>query len=260
MARALPLVVLAASPLLLAGCAASGGLLDSALEPALGDGGGPRDAGRIQDAGAPALDAAASSTPDAAAPADAASPRDAGSPRDGGGMADAGIPGGSTLLIARYTESSAFKAIAVWNRGASTVDLTRYGLCLVSNANAYCNAKAMLSGSLAANAVRTICYGSGSSIPICDVNSNTVNVNGDDRVGLFFDSNGDGVIELGDAPIDAFGELRTPPVGMPWADKTFVRWNCVARDGASSFDVASWFDATTPVPDTSNLRLVPPCR
>jgi hypothetical protein len=247
-----------------ASCAASGGAIDDVSDAAPG----------LVDAGAalpPSFDASAvdASVRDGGAQAvDAGAPRDVATVSDGSGgpspdaapPRDAGAPTAAGLLIARYTESSAFKAIAIWNKGASTVDLSRYGLCLVSNANTYCNAKAMLSGSLAANAVRTVCYGAATSVPICDLNSNTVNVNGDDRIGLFLDANGDGVIELTDTPVDAFGELRVPPSGTPWADKTFARWNCVPRDGAGAFVVTSWFDDVQPNPDTTGLRLTPSCR
>jgi hypothetical protein len=231
--------------LVAASCAASGGAIDdvSAAAPARVDAGAALP---------PSFDASAV---DASVRDSGAQAVDAGAP-----PRDAGPPTAAGLLIARYTESSAFKAIAIWNKGASTVDLSRYGLCLVSNANTYCNAKAMLSGSLAANAVWTVCYGSATSVPVCDVNSNTVNVNGDDRIGLFLDANGDGVIELTDTPVDAFGELRVPPSGTPWADKTFARWNCAPRDGAGAFVVASWFDDVQPNPDTTGLRVVPSCR
>lgn len=234
-------------------CAASGGSIDDvgdsgAVVSSTAIDGAPRDAAVTPtDAGASG-DTRPRSDADAVLAADAVVPRDA----------DVSVSSG--LLIARYTESSTFKAIAIWNAGTSAVDLSRYGLCLVSNANTYCNAKAMLSGSLAANAVRTVCYGSATSVPICDLNSNTVNVNGDDRIGLFLDANGDGIIELTDTPVDAFGELRVPPAGTPWADKTFARWNCAPRDGSGAFVVASWFDDVQPNPDTTGLRVTPSCR
>jgi hypothetical protein len=245
-------------------CAASGGALDDVpgLASAVVDAGASvptnvdasAGAPGHRDGGGPAVDAGAARNGSTPSDASAGAAHDASASHDSGGTTGAG------LLLARYTESSAFKAVAIWNAGTSAVDLSRYGLCLVSNANTYCNAKALLSGSLAPNGVRTVCFGPATNVAICDVNSNTVNVNGDDRVGLFLDANGDGAIELTDTPVDAFGELRVPPAGTPWADKTFARWRCTSRSGAEPFDVTSWFDEVPPNPDTVNLRALPPCR
>jgi hypothetical protein len=181
-----------------------------------------------------------------------------------------GVPTDDVVLIAKYVESAWFKAVVLWNPGSRPVDLARYGLCLQSNQYTSCNWSVMLSGTLAANGTFVLCNGTANPDSQCDVkNTDVVNFNGDDRLGLYFDVNQNGRVDYDrDLRVDHFGEPGVQPAGQIWGDKTYRRHNCVPYLGGRAFNVSEWFDdvsvrtgdAGTFQPDRTNLRVVPVCR
>ncbi len=181
-----------------------------------------------------------------------------------------GVPTDDVVLIAKYVESAWFKAIVIWNPGSRPVDLARYGLCLQSNQYTSCNWSVMLAGSLAANGTFVMCNGTANPDAQCDVkNTDVINFNGDDRIGLYFDVNQNGRVDYDrDLRVDHFGEPGVQPNGQIWGDKTYRRYNCVPYLGGRSFNVSDWFDdasvragdAGAFQPDRTALRAVPVCR
>ncbi len=186
------------------------------------------------------------------------------------GACTQGVPTEDVVLIAKYVEAAWFKAIVLWNPGSRPIDLARYGLCLQSNQYTSCNWSVMLSGTLAANGTFVLCNGTANPDSQCDVkNTDVVNFNGDDRVGLYFDVNQNGRVDYDrDLRVDHFGEPGVQPSGQVWGDKTYRRYNCVPYLGGRAFNVSEWFDdvsvrtgdAGTFQPDRTSLRSVPVCR
>lgn len=187
-----------------------------------------------------------------------------------GGACVQGVPNEDVVLIAKYVESAFFKAIVLWNPGTRAIDLARYGLCLQSNQYTSCNWSVMLSGSLAAGGTFVLCNGTASPDTQCDVkNTDVINFNGDDRVGLYFDVNQNARVDYAtDLRVDHFGEPGVQPPVDTWADKTYRRHKCVPYVGGQGFAVASWYDdvsvrtgdAGSFQPDRTNLRATPACR
>jgi hypothetical protein len=181
-----------------------------------------------------------------------------------------GVPTDDVVLIAKYVEAAWFKAIVLWNPGSRPIDLSRYGLCLQSNQYTSCNWSVMLSGTLASNGTFVLCNGTANPDSQCDVkNTDVVNFNGDDRVGLYFDVNQNGRVDYDrDLRVDHFGEPGVQPAGQIWGDKTYRRYNCVPYLGGRAFNVTDWYDdvsvrtgdAGTFQPDRTALRTVPVCR
>jgi hypothetical protein len=186
------------------------------------------------------------------------------------GVCVQGVPTEDVVLIAKYVESAFFKALVLWNPGARAIDLARYGLCLQSNQYTNCNWSVMLSGSLAPNGTFVLCNGTASPDTQCDVkNTDVINFNGDDRVGLYFDVNQNARVDFSsDLRVDHFGEPGVQPPTQIWADKTYRRHKCTPYLGGQGFDVAAWYDdvsiragdAGTFQPDRTTLRAVPACR
>lgn len=178
------------------------------------------------------------------------------------GQCQAGVSSDEVLLISRLVEAAWFKAVSVWNPSSRAIDLSRYGVCLESNGNAYCNGQVMLTGSLAPNAVLTLCNGTATSPSLCDQQlPGIVNFNGDDRFGIYVDANQNGRVDRdADLRVDHFGEPGVQPSSLVWAGKTFARFKCTPYLGGGPFVTTEWFDEVTPSPDRTSLRAVPVCR
>ncbi len=178
------------------------------------------------------------------------------------GRCQAGVSSDEVLLISRLVEAAWFKAVSVWNPSSRAIDLSRYGVCLESNGNAYCNGQVMLTGTLAPNAVLTLCNGTATSPSLCDQQlPGIVNFNGDDRFGLYVDANQNGRVDRdADLRVDHFGEPGVQPSSLVWAGKTFARFKCTPYLGGGPFVTTEWFDEVTPSPDRTSLRAVPVCR
>lgn len=145
------------------------------------------------------------------------------------------------------------KAAEIYNCGAEALDLARTHLCLVRNDDTTCSATASLAGG--ANAE----LAPGGVLPVCRSLEGTFNdpytsltdrcevalgsalyFNGDDRLVLFDDVDGDGEFGDADTLLDAFGEIAVRPADTPWAERSFRRCRLSPHDGGA-FDVMDSF-------------------
>ncbi len=153
----------------------------------------------------------------------------------------------SCLLISEYLEGSGNnKAIEVYNCDDSTLDLTNFGVCIVSNTNTTCtNYDIPLSGELAADEVLTLCNpGLDTAVfdpADCDVVDSSVNFNGNDRIVIYDDMDASDDFSASDLPVDVFGEIANGPSSAAWADTTLRRCDFTRLDGASGFDFTQYF-------------------
>lgn len=147
-------------------------------------------------------------------------------------------PATECLIISEYVEGSGTnKAIEIFNCGSGNLDLSQFGLCLLSNSNTTCNSTTGLSGDLAAGQTQVLCSTSATIDPAldakCDVKSSTINFNGDDRIYIFKGTESN--------IVDAFGEPPVRPSTSIWANQTFQRTDCTPYLGVGAFDVATYY-------------------
>ena len=173
------------------------------------------------------------------------------------------------LIISEYIEGTGRnnKAFELYNCGATDMDLTTYGVCLISNANTTCGTTSNLGAtSLPAGEVYTVCKttsGSGGD-PIdaivndCDEEiSGVSNFNGNDRLLVFKDDNGDGSYTAADDTItDSLGEPDTEPSGDPWKDVILRRCDTSPYLGAAAFVTGDYFNEYA-LTDTGNWGMPP---
>ena len=165
--------------------------------------------------------------------------------------------GGRCLIISEYIEGSGLnnKAIELYNCGTEPLQLSNIGLCLISNADTSCSQSTALgTRTLNRGSVHTICknkFGEQGDPrdPIknaCDEGlSSIINFNGNDRLLVFSDDNGNGTFEpSADTIKDAFGQTNTEPSQTPWAEVNYQRCNFSPYDGTGSFDVTTFFKET----------------
>lgn len=152
------------------------------------------------------------------------------------------------LLISEYIEGSGDnKAVELYNCDSASIDLSRFGVCVVSNANTTCtNYDIELTGELAAGDVLTMCnQGLDANIfdpSNCDVVDGSVNFNGNDRIVVYEDVDDSADFGTSDIPADAFGEIANVPTSATtWSDTTLRRCNFERFDGASGFDFTEYF-------------------
>ncbi len=170
--------------------------------------------------------------------------------------------GSACLLISEYVESSANKALEIWNCGSAPIALDAYVLCLESNTAATCTTHLPLTGTLAAGKTYVVCASTIGTA--CSTLSNVVNFNGNDRIALFRDTNANTTIERGtDVVVDSIGQLgAVPPAGVlpsnanPWQDTDLRRTTCTPFAGASAFTTASLY-ASNAVTSLTNLGVPP---
>ncbi len=207
-----------------------------------------RDAGS-RDASVPDSSLADAHVPDTSA-------RDTGTPVFVGAAA--------CVLISEYLDASSNeRAIELWNRCTTPVSLGRLRLCLETNSHTDCHEDTALSGTLGANAVVVVCHPNFRSGP-CDFTNDAVDYNGDDRIALFFDANGNGSIErTSDVLVDSFGRLGfsppsgvVPAVNQPWEDVDWQRTSCSAFTGGTNFDATRHY-ARASSNDRSHLGVAP---
>ena len=161
------------------------------------------------------------------------------------------------LRISEYIEgTSSNKAFELENCGMDPIDLTDIKVCVVSNANTDCGSTEDLMGTLAAGDVIALCNsGLSSSVADkskCDYTSTATNFNGDDRLLVFLDADGDGDPNSDLDVLDAFGETASLPAGKPWEDISVRRCSGNRYDGVAMFDLSTYRD-TGAVDDFSNL-------
>jgi hypothetical protein len=152
------------------------------------------------------------------------------------------------LLISEYIEGSGDnKAVELYNCDNAPIDLSGFGLCVVSNANTTCtNYDIALDGELPAGDVLTLCNtGLDSAVydpANCDVVDGSVNFNGNDRIVVYEDVDDSDDFGTGDIPADAFGEITNVPSSATiWSDTTLRRCDFERLDGASGFDFTQYF-------------------
>ena len=157
---------------------------------------------------------------------------------------------GSTicLILSKYAEGSGNnKAIELFNCGGLMLDMTRIGVCLVQNDARTCSSTMKLMGLLQPSQTFGVCHSSiaPGKVPAgeCKMSNTPVMAfNGDDRLIVFEDVNGDGLFDSQDFVLDAFGQTAVRPSGTPWQDVTYRRCNFSPYDGVAPFDVSAYFN------------------
>lgn len=151
------------------------------------------------------------------------------------------------LIISEVIDGSANnKAIELFNCGSTPVDLDPYRVCVVANGAATCAGSIRPAGTLAAGDTYSVCQ-SASSAPVldpatCDLAVPTVTFNGNDRILVFVNGDGNGSYDAGaDTAVDAFGETSSDPGANLWVDRTLRRCNRTPYLGVGAFDVDTYF-------------------
>lgn len=167
------------------------------------------------------------------------------------------------LIISEYIEGSASnKAIEIFNCGSKDVDLSGFGLCIVSNTNTTCSGGIIMTGTVQPGQVVGICNG-GLNMSLvdpgdCDIAAPSVtSFSGDDRLILYEDKNMDGTFSSADIVLDAFGESAVKPAGEPWVDKSYRRCDFKSYLGQSAFDVSLTYSASANIDDFSDFGVAP---
>ncbi len=164
--------------------------------------------------------------------------------------------GPDCLIISEYLEGlSNNKAIELYNCGPSSETLAGVKVCLVSNSNTTCSATYSLTGSIASGDTLTICnpqIDPSLGIP-CDVtNGSIMGFNGDDRLVVWVDVDGDGVLTSADTISDAFGQTSSQPFSTDeWGNQILSRCDQTPYDGMSFFSAYSYFNGRDPFNDPS---------
>ena len=179
-----------------------------------------------------------------------------------------GEPGGGgelppCAIFSEYIESSGNnnKALEIYNCGAAPLALDRLGVCLVRNDDTTCSNRSPVgTGTLASGDVWIMCRTKeGTSLDphptlasVCDFEiGGTATFDGDDRLILFEDVDGDGFPGAGEAILDTFGDPATRPAGTPWAETGLRRCN-LEPHAPGPFDAAAYF-LTAPRSDYTHL-------
>ncbi len=170
------------------------------------------------------------------------------------------------LLISEYIEGTAYnKAIELYNCDTDPIDLSNFGLCVVTNDSTTCDSRydLTLSGTLGAGDVLTLCA-TGMDTAVydpanCDIVDSTLRYfNGDDRIVVYEDDDSSGGYSAGDLPADVFGEIASQPTNSSiWADVTLRRCNFQRFDGLSGFDFTQFYVASDTVDDFSDFGTPP---
>lgn len=162
------------------------------------------------------------------------------------------------LMISEYLHypTGHNKAVAIYNCGEQTLDLSKYVLCLVRNDATSCSPNTNLArgaqdggkSELAAGEVLKICAASAddSVKPKCDLvsGSNLNQLTGDDRFFVFEDTDGNNDFTGVDLLIDAFGQTRTQPSSEIWKGNRYKRCNFDLYDGDAAFNEEDYFRVT----------------
>ncbi|MCA9523819.1 MAG: hypothetical protein KC609_22775 [Myxococcales bacterium] len=142
------------------------------------------------------------------------------------------------LIISEYIEGQGNnnKALELYNCGERPLLLHGFGVCVLRSATDLCSdSQALGGGMLQPGAVLTLCRTRGGTfqdpfVPLrdrCQVEMKSVlNVNGDDRLVILFDRNGDGAFDLAhDQVVDMLGRFGWYPSTFPFADVALRRCN-----------------------------------
>ncbi len=152
-------------------------------------------------------------------------------------------PSTPCLLISEYVEGSSFnKGLELYNCEASDMDLSNYGICRFSNSDTTCSSDFLMSGTLAAGDVITVCNSQADAAMSCDTTSGTIYHNGDDRYIIYKDEDGSGDYNpTSDTVTDAFGQSAVQPSSKIWADHTYRRCDLTPYYGVDPFDVTAYY-------------------
>ncbi len=161
-----------------------------------------------------------------------------------------GAPTGCKVIISEYIEGSGGdnKAIELYNCSNNPIDLTSIGVCIYSNGDTDCSNTIILSEptALAVNDVFMLCKNkTGGEQGIqdnCDVMTEVISMNGDDRLLIFEDKDSSNSFTMGDDILDAFGELPVRPMTSLWSNQTLRRCDFTPHDG-STFDAATLYSS-----------------
>ncbi len=165
------------------------------------------------------------------------------------------------LIISEYFEGSGSnnKAIELYNCASQDLELSDFGICLISNDNTLdmttnrgcTSVHVMAAKTLSFRDVHTVCKASSGpqGDPVddirngCQETTSTMNFNGDDRLVVFLDENGDGQFDTNDTIVDALGQTDVRPAQTTWQDKVLRRCNLTQFDGATSYSTSSFFES-----------------
>jgi hypothetical protein len=164
----------------------------------------------------------------------------------------------SCLIFSEYIEGQGNynKAVELYNCGSGPITLSAYSICLVRNDDTTCTTGAALPEvELPAGEVFTACRTQAGTFndPIdtirdnCDVAlGGVLTFNGNDRLLVFRDANGDGSLDSDDELHDSFGDADRPPADTPWADVALRRCQLSPYLGtAEGFDATALFTVHT---------------
>lgn len=160
--------------------------------------------------------------------------------------------GAPCAILSEYTEGQGNnnKAVEIYNCGEGALALASVGLCLVRDGATTCGSTALLGpGSLSAGDVWVACrtLEGTFSDPFVSLTSrcdqeigSAANFNGDDRLVLFHDQDGDGALGAADPVLDTFGDPAVTPAEPIWADMTYRRCD-LAPHAPGPFAVDDYF-------------------
>jgi hypothetical protein len=169
---------------------------------------------------------------------------------------------GACLIISEYVEgTSTKKAMEVFNCSSNaTLDLSRYGVCLVTNTSSVCSTTVKLTGMLAPGEVYGICNNTSKTLApanACKLISGVTDFNGNDRLIVFEDINADGNFTAGsDLVMDTFGEVARDP-GNIWGDVTYRRCEFTPFDGSRDMFTVLNHYIEAALDDFSNIGVAP---
>ena len=150
----------------------------------------------------------------------------------GGGGGGRDMP---CAVISEYAEGQGNnnKAIEIWNCGSSPIALETLGVCLVRNDDTTCSNRATVgAGELAPGEVWVACRTQDGTFndpfanlaAACDqAIGGAATFDGDDRILLFHDADGDTVLDADEAVLDSFGDPAVRPLVTLWADVVLRR-------------------------------------
>jgi hypothetical protein len=164
----------------------------------------------------------------------------------------AAIAAPTCVVISEYVEGSGNnnKAVELLNCGPDPIDLGDVGVCLVRNDSVDCTLTAQLPAGvlLDPGQVHVTCRTRGGTFndpmanlaAACQTEIGSVaTFNGDDRLLIFADDDGDGAFVDGpDRALDMLGRVGYRPWWMPWQDVGLRRCDTTPFDGWH----AAWFD------------------
>ena len=176
------------------------------------------------------------------------------------------------VIISEYMEGQGNnnKAVELYNCGSTAVTLWTHKLCLIRNGDEDCTSFAALpSEELAPGQVVTLCRTQEGTFndPLeslrmrCDFAAGSaLSFNGDDRLHLFEDVDGDSAPGIGETR-DMFGLPEIVPANSPWQDKSLRRCRVEPFVGdAATYDHTDYF-TEHPRHDATHLGVAPsgPC-